>query len=297
MPEGTNEAGAKNGEGQEGANNAPPPKQEPKAGAAGAGEGSKKPEGEKPKGEPTKKPEEGAAAKGGEGGKSKEPKQIGEDDEIPEDSELVSMSKQALGKRLDRHTKKELRERFGTDDYAQIKKDLDELKTLREEKETKRRAELSENEKLKEDLAKEKKAREEAEARAQKTVDAQTFAEYDQTAKEVFGDKVAPKHMKRAMRELKEHILGLEDNEAPSDVKKAKKVFEKWAKDWLEENPEFAKPAPDEPKKIKLSTGADPNAKREKGDPQMAHKTAKPGQVNSMSKAEYAQYKRERGLS
>ena len=296
MPEGTNEAG-KGGEGQNGAGGAPP---DPKAGAAGAagGEGApaKKPEGEKPKGEPAKKPEEGAGAKGGEGSKKPEPKQIEADDEIPEDSELISMSKQALTKRLDRHTKKELRERFGTDDYAQIKKDLDELKTLRDEKEQKRRAELSENEKLKEDLAKEKKAREEAERKAQQTVDAQVFAEYDATAKEVFGDKIAPKHVKRAMRELKEHILGLEEGETPTDPKKAKKVFEKWTKEWLEENPEFAKPV-DEPKKIALTTGSNPNARREKSDPQLAHKTAKPGQVNSMSKAEYAQYKRERGLS
>lgn len=294
MPEGTNEAD-KGGEGQNGAGGAPP---DPKAGegAPKGGEAPKKPEGEKPKGEPAKKPEEGAGAKGGVEGSKKEPKQIDADDEIPEDSELISMSKQALTKRLDRHTKKELRERFGTDDYAQIAKDLAELKTLREEKEQKRRAEMSENEKLKEDLAKEKKAREEAERKAQQTVDAQVFAEYDATAKEVFGDRVAPKHVKRAMRELKEYVLGLEENETPTDPKKAKKVFEKWTKEWLEENPEFAKPV-EEPKKIPLNTGSNANARREKSDPQLAHKTAKPGQVNSMSKAEYAQYKRERGLS
>lgn len=295
MPEGTNEAGAKGGEGQEG-NNAPPPEGEkPKAGAAGAaGEGSKKPEGEKPKaGEGAPKKSDDASAKGGEGGAKKEPKQIGEDDEIPEDDTLISMSKQALGKRLDRHTKKELRERFGTDDVEKIKADLAELKTLREERENKRRAELSENERLKEDLAKEKKAREEAEARAQRTVDAQTFAEYDRDATSTLSELVAPKHVKRALRELKEHILTLDD----ADLKKPKKVFEQWAKEFVKENPEFAKPSPEEPKKIKLSTGADPNAKREKGDAQLAHKTAKPGQANSMSKAEYAQYKRERGLS
>lgn len=296
MPEGTNE-GAKGGEGQNGTGGgAPPPEaKKPEAGAAGAGEGAgKKPEEKKP--EPAKKHEEGANAKGSEGKEPKAPKQIEADDEIPEDSELISMSKQALTKRLDRHTKKELRERFGTDDYAKIKADLDELATFRAKKEEERQAALTKEQKLQEERDKEKKRADEAEAKLQKEHDSKVFAEYDNTAKEVFADKVAPKHMKRAMRELKEHVLGLEENETPNDPKKAKKVFEKWTKDWLEENPEFAKPV-EEPKKIPLTTGSNPNAKREKGDAQLASKTAKPGQVNSMSKAEYAAYKRERGLS
>lgn len=271
MPEGTNEAG-KGGEGTN-AGGAPPP-EEPK-----------KPEAPK------------AKADGGEAPAKKEPKVISEDDELPEDSELVSMSKQALTKRLDRHTKKELRERFGTDDYTKIKADLDELAGFRAKKEEDRKSALTKEQKLQEERDAEKKRADDAEAKLQKERDTQVFAEYDTTAKEVFADKVAPKHVKRAMRELKEHILSLDDAEAPTEPKKAKKVFEKWMKDWLEENPEFAKPAAEEPKKIPLNTGSNPNARREKGDPSLAHKTPKPGAVNSMSKAEYAAYKRERGLS
>lgn len=291
MPEGTNESG-KGGEGTNAGGETPPePKVDPKANAGAAGEGKKPDEGK-----PAKKPE--VETKGNEGTPTKkEPKQIGEDDELPEDSELVSMSKQALTKRLDRHTKKELRERFGTDDYAKIKADLDELAGFRAKREEERKASLTKEQKLQEERDAEKRRADEAEAKLARERDSQVFAEYDATAKEVFTDKVAPKHVKRAMRELKEHILSLDDAEAPTEPKKAKKVFEKWMKDWLEENPEFAKPAAEEPKKIKLSTGADPNAKREKGDPNLAHKTPKPGAVNSMSKAEYAQYKRERGLA
>lgn len=294
MPEGTNEAG-KAGEGTNAGGMPSPEDKKPEgtnAGAAGAGEGTKKPEGEGKKPEAPK-----AKADGGEATAKKEPKQISEDDEIPEDSELLSMSKQALGKRLDRHTKKELRERFGTDDVAKIKADLDELAGFRAKKEEDRKASLSKEQKLQEERDAEKKRADDAEAKLQKERDSQVFAEYDATAKEVFEGKVAPKHMKRAMRELKEHILSLDDSEAPTEPKKAKKTFEKWAKEWLEENPEFAKPAAEEPKKILLNTGSNPNARREKNDAQLAHKTPRPGAVNSMTKAEYAQYKRERGLS
>lgn len=259
---------------------------------AGAAEGVK----ETPKAEAKKEPaKEAPKAEAKKEPAAPAPKELGADDEIPDDTELVSMSKTALAKRLDRHTKKELRERFGTDDQEKIKADLAELADLRAKRDEKRRAEMSENDKLKEDLAKERKAREDAEAKAQKTVDAQTFAEYDTTAKEVFGDKIAPKHVKRAMRELKEHIMGLDESETPSDPKKAKKVFDKWTKEWLAENPEFAKQV-EEPKKIPLNTGANPK-RPEKGESNLAHKTAKPGQVNSMSRAEYNEFKRSRGLS
>lgn len=293
MPEGTNEAD-KGGEGQNGAGGAPDPKAASTP-PAGAGEPAKKPE-KKPEGEPAKKTEEGQGAKGGESAK-KEPKQIGEDDEIPEDSELLSMSKAALTKRLDRHTKKELRARFGTDDYSKIEADLKELEGFRAKKEEDRKASLTREQKLQEEKEAEKKRADELEKELERERNQQSFAEYDATAKEVFADKIAPKHMKRAFRELKEHILSLDDAEEPKDAKKAKKLFEKWTKDWLEENPEFAKAAPEEPKKIPLTTGTNPNARRERGDADLAHKTAKPGQVNSMSKAEYAAFKRERGLS
>lgn len=292
MPEGTNEAG-KGTEVQSGAGGTPDPKAGAATPPAGAGEPAKKPE-EPKKGEPAKKPEEGAGAKGGEG---KQPKQIGEDDELPEDSELVSMSKQALTKRLDRHTKKELRERFGTDDYSKIKSDLDELADFRAKKEETRKAALSKEQKLEEEKRLAEKRADDLAAELEKERNQQVFAEYDATAKEVFADKIAPKHMKRAVRELKEHILSMDEDEAPKEPKKAKKAFEKWTKEWLEENPEFAKAAPEEPKKIALTTGSNPNARREKGDAELAHKTAKPGQANSMSKAEYAAFKRERGLS
>src|SRR5260370_36360512 len=47
-------------------------------------------------------------------------KQIGEEDDIPEDADLLQLSKKALNARLLRHTKKELRERFGTDDLDDV---------------------------------------------------------------------------------------------------------------------------------------------------------------------------------
>ena len=286
MPEGTNEAATGTGgeKPKEGAVTTPP---EVKAKAD-------------PPAPPEKKPDakpEPKEAKGGDEGKKPEPKLLGKDDDIPEDAELVQMSKAALSKRLARHTKKELRERFGTDDPDKIKSELEELKTLREERESKRRADMSEIERAKEDAAKEKKKREEAEAELQRERDTQIFTGFTRDAETALKDVIAPKHLKRAMREMKEHIVGMDDDDP--DLKPGKpleKFFAKWAKDFVKENPEFAKEAPDEPRKIALTTGSNPNVRKEKGDPSLTTKTPTPGKVNSMSRGEYAAYKRERGL-
>lgn len=253
-------------------------------------EGEKPPEKPKVEAKPEAKPEPKPEPKN----ESPKAVKIGEEDELPENAELLELSKQALNKRLMRHTKKELRDRFGTDDFDKIKADLDELSDLRSKEEDRRRAALSEQERLKEDRDREKKRADDAERKLRDTVDSQTFAEYDRTAENVLAEHIDPEAMELAVVKLKKHVLSLDDDE----LKNPKKLFGDWAKEFAKKNPKFAKTVeqPPEPKKIPLQTGANINAKKDKGDPELANKTAKPGQVNSMSKAEYAEYKRQRGL-
>jgi hypothetical protein len=91
-----------------------------------------------------------------------EPKRhkVSGDGEIPDDAEIIEMSKSALTKRLARHTAGELKKRFGTDDPDQILKDQAELKELREKEEKRRVDALS-------DLEKERELRTQAERRAE----------------------------------------------------------------------------------------------------------------------------------
>ncbi len=275
-------------EGEKAAGEGGEAKQEPKEGAPSMIGIQKKPGGE---------PEAKAAEKK-EPEAKKEPAKpeahaLGDDDEIPEDASLLQLSKPALAKRLARHTKSELKERFGTDDPEQIKSDLAELAVFRSEKEATRIANLSEVEKAKEAQKAAEKRADDAEKKAQKAVDSQVFSEYDREAATAVGEHVAPKFMKFAIRALKEHVLTLDEDE----LAKPEKVFAAWAKDFVKENPELALQGAPEPKKIALNTGGDPNARREKSPLDMATKVPTPGKPNSMSKGEYAQYKRQRGLS
>lgn len=233
-----------------------------------------------------------------------------DDDDLPENADLLQLSKTALAKRLARHTKKEIRARFGTDNLDDIKTKLDKLDAIEAENEKKRREQLTKEQKLQEDLDREKKAREKAEKAHQRVVEQQAYSQYESSASSAITTHFEPGFEKFAMRELKDHLLTLPDSDVPSDPKKAAKVFDEWAKKFVKENPKYAKAAPapkaddeegekekkPEPKKIALNTGANPN-RPEKGDPNQAKKTARPNQTNTMTKSEYAQWKRERGLA
>lgn len=223
---------------------------------------------------------------------------IGEDGEVPDDAALLQLSPKALAARLNRHTKRELMTRFGSDDPVKIKADLDELNTFRTQRDEQRRATLSEIERAKEDATKEKARADDAEAKLQKQIDQSAYGEYDRTAEKVLAQYVDPEALELAVGKLKKHVLSLDEE----DLAKPDKVFDEWAKDWAKKNPRYAKAsdADETPvRQVKLSTGTSPNAKQDGANRQAdaATKTARPGNVGTMTKTEYAAYKRQRGFS
>lgn len=222
------------------------------------------------------------------------PKALGADDELPEDGELFQLSRQALAKRLDRHTKRELRERFGTDDFDTIKAKLDAAEKYEQEREEKRRAALTREQRLKEDKAKAEARAQEAETKLQEERDRIEVREVDHTVRSILpkfirDDKAS---MKFATFELKQYVLGLDDDE----VGDPEKVVEEWAQKFVEEYPQFAREgAAPQAKEVPLDTGTRPQRPEPlKGG---TEKDPRPGRPNSMTRAEFAAYKRRLGLS
>jgi hypothetical protein len=82
------------------------------------------------------------------------PVSIGDDGDIPDDAELLTLSKSALNKRLARATRAELKARFGTDNPDEIKSKLDRLAEFETKQEEQRLASLSELEREREAKAK-----------------------------------------------------------------------------------------------------------------------------------------------
>jgi hypothetical protein len=122
----------------------------------------------------------------------KEPKRakVSGDGDIPEDADLIELSPKALKDRLRRASRADLKQRFGTDDPDQIKKDLDELATLRKEKKESELAKLGE-------LEREKKLREEAEGRA---------TQAEQRAKRVQEDRIFDREENHLARLFGKHL-------------------------------------------------------------------------------------------
>ena len=248
--------------------------------------------------------------------------------EEPKPKELITLTTEALAARTSRASRAFLREQFGTDDPATVKEKLKKLEDLEKEGDERRRAQLSEIERLKEDNQRLTVRASNAEMRAHELEEAQALAGDEAELKSVASEYVKEKYWKVVMPELAEHLgdtYTTEQLDAMNGAERDKVVrsfFEKYAKD----NPELAKAAGanggggnagaaggggqaggqaggEVPTVKKSLVTGGPNP-RGKGDPKpppvitsgpFAGKTAAPGHPNSMTKAEFAEWKKQTG--
>ncbi len=162
------------------------------------------------------------------------------DDEIPEDADLIELSASALKRRLDRHTKKELRDRFGTDDPDAIKKKLDKLADYESKEEDRRKAQLSKEEKLQEERDNALRRAEEAEQRTQALHEDRIVEQEDGRLKDLATKHIKAKYWKHVARDLAEFLRDEYTEEQLANLKD--KDIENWlTKTYLKENPEYAK--------------------------------------------------------
>ena len=228
------------------------------------------------------------------------------DGDIPDDAELLELSKTALKGRLSRHTTAELKKRFGTDDVDSIKKDLDELKTLREEKEENRKKALSELEREKEERVKETARADAAEAKAR---EASSLRVYDKENRRV--EKIAAKYIDedytdRELYKFADYLLKTYSEKELGKLRGAgfEAEAEKFFKGRVEKKPKLAKDyettreaairqelkdeAAGKKPKVKVTNGGDTSGR---GTPPKTEETSEPktfapGKKNSMSDKE-----------
>lgn len=239
---------------------------------------------------PAKPKEAPASAKGGEapaGGASKATP-LKDDDDIPDDAELLTLSPTALKKRLQRATNAELKERFGTTDTDSIKKKLDRLEALEKAEEERRVAALDEKTKAEEKAAKAEERAAKAEAEMKEVKNERVVEKEETRLKDLAGEHVKLKFWKHVARDLAEH---LRENYSEKDLVKVKdKDIKKWLGEYVKENPEYAKDFEPEKAGVKkelLDNGAKGDARPgQAGAPNLANKTYKPGQPNSMTPQE-----------
>lgn len=179
-----------------------------------------------------------------------------DDDDIPEEAELLELSSSALKKRLSRHTSKELKEKFGTADFGEIKKRLDRAAELEAAEEERTRAAMTERERLESDLKKERQLRADAERRATRVHEeriiekeegrigriASKYIDEDPDVQEIVYKRFS-KHLRSDYTD--EQLKALTD-----------KDIQKWFKKYADEHPKHARTGGgEEPRKVPLNNG------------------------------------------
>lgn len=226
------------------------------------------------------------------------------DEEIPEDADLVEMTPRQLRSRLDRHTKAELKERFGTDSYDEIKKKIDRAEELEKAEEERKRAAMTEAEKLKADLEAEREAHKKTKERADTLYAQRDFDRVDSRMTRVAEKHIDPDYLEVELPKLAAWILENFDDKEAAKITDAQ--LDKYFKERLEAKPKLAKDYDEKvakaaAKEDKKKVGANNSPKEENrpgekrnGDTSPAEgKTFKPGQQNTMSKQEAKQKMRE----
>src|ERR1700722_967016 len=192
-----------------------------------------------------------------------EPKRarVGVDDAIPEDADLIELPRRALDSRLARHTKAQLKDRFGTSDLDEIKTKLDRLGELEKAEEERKRAAMSEQERVTADLERERQLRVDAERRVQRMQEEKVINKTNSRLGQLAVKHVRSKYSDYALGKLAAHLRN-EYTDAEL-IRLKDSTLDEWFANLGKENPELArKPteaaAPVPPKKVPLTNGGRP---------------------------------------
>lgn len=247
----------------------------------------------------------------------KTPKRVaaGDQGDIPEDADLVELSPAALKSRLNRHTKSELKKRFGSDDVETIKKDLEELQLLRKEKEDKRTADLSEIEREKEARVKAERERDTAVLKVRSERQSRDFEKYENRLERVGEALLDEDYVDREITRFAKHLTATFDKKELDkwDAKRTAEEFKTFLDGRLKEKPKMAKNYDDtrrkeieeelkaeargERKRQKVTNGAVVDKTPDAGNGGGDSKTMKPGKQNTMSGPELRAHLKKQGIN
>lgn len=225
---------------------------------------------------------------------------VAEESDTEGEDEVLTFKSSELKKRIDRAVttaqKKALKDELGVEDFKEVKSKLAKLQKMEEGAEEERKAKLTEQERMREELKKAKEDKAKAEARAKAVEEARAVDEQTAKVKELSDRHVKPKYFRLAEEAFIDHAR---ENWTDAHLKNVKPSdIEGFFKKFADENPEIALVA-----QVTESVQTTPirNGTTGGNKPSPANlsgpKTAKPNQANSMTDAEYREYKRTHGIS
>lgn len=208
--------------------------------------------------------------------------------EAPKPEGRIELTKEDLDSRLSRAKRTALKESIGEEDPAVVKAKLERLAALEADGEAKRIAALSEAERTKEELARANARAETAEKALKEQRRSNIVARETQRVTGIAVKHIAPEATGYALADFSKHLKSLSRADANKLTDKDVEVF---FRDLAKKKPFMAKstaPAAPAAPKVPVTTGTVAARKpgtQPSGTPS-GEKTARPGQPNSMSKAE-----------
>lgn len=206
------------------------------------------------------------------------PRELADDDDELDEKAPYQLTGAALKKRLQRFSKRTLKEHFGTTDPDEIKGKLKKLEKLESDAEEARKAKLSEEEKTKEELAKERARAEKAEMRARELEDQHTVATQERRiggfASKFIDDDLVDDALERFAKYVMKELTPKEASRlTDGDI-------EKWFEDLAEKKPKFAKTRPEAKRE-------EPKVEAKKTPINNGNAGAKPGSKRGVSAADF----------
>ena len=227
------------------------------------------------------------------------PVMIGDADEIPGDAELLTLSRAALKSRLQRATRSELKERFGTDDPEDIKQKLDLLATYEAEKEETRLANLSELEREREMRARAEGERDEWKRQHGELRDSYLVRKEHSRIESIASKHVDPTMQDYALGQFQRYLTSSLSDEQIENLTDPE--IEQWFTQKVREIPKLARDfqaaPPPPPAIVPLSNG--PQAGNQPAPPQGVQptKSFSPSAANAMTRQEAIAEARKQGYS
>lgn len=209
----------------------------------------------------------------------------------------VTMAEDDFKGRLARAKRQALADLLGTDDAEAIKAKLARAEALEKEADERKRAEMSEVERLQHDLARQRQVALRAQAEARALREQQEIREQQRAVETIAARHVAGKFVGMASRELREHLRSLDPKAVDGWTEKD---IAKWFQAFAAKQPEIAASART---RTKAPIGASTQAPRPATDLPSSTagtnggKTFRPGQSNSMTRAEARESARKLGYT
>lgn len=219
----------------------------------------------------------------------------------PAGKRVHTLDDAALNDRLARARRQALIDVHGTDDVEAIRAKLARTEALEKEADERKRAQMSEVERLQHDLARERQRAVAASTEARDLRERQEIREQQTVIESIASRHVAPRYVGMASRELREHLRALDPKVVDGWTDRE---IAKWFQTFATKQPEIAASAAARARQ-RTPVGANtqtPRPATSQSTPTSSAgtnggKTFRPGQPNSMTRAEAREAARKQGFT